>query len=265
MTRIRHAVIPAAGHGTRMKPFSTLVPKELVPIGSRPALEWIVAEAVEAGIRNLGVIVGPHKGLVHRALDDLRTRGELEGVEVVYLEQPVAEGLGHALMLARDWVGARPWAVLLPDNLFPGQPATTAHLCTAASATGDHVVGALEVTAADSGRYGNSGLLEVEPEGDLLRVRRLAGKGTGRLELTGGTHWRACGRYVFQPGFFELLEGRLGKGTAGESSEVPAVQQLALEGRLVAAPLPGPLFDVGHPRGVLEASAWELARTEPVL
>ena len=257
MSRVRRAVLPAAGRGTRMLPFSLAVPKELAPLGSRPAIHLVLDEAAAAGIEEAIVVVAPDKPLVRRYLELAQDEGAWPGIGLRFAVQEEPTGLADAITVCGDLLEGEPFALLLPDNLPLAPDYRLGALLGLWSERGRNGVGVLEIDSTWSGLYGNSGRIEhraIAP--GVLAIDRLHDKESGWLHVPAGSRvMRACGRYVFGPDFLERIEASRA-GARGEISEVPAVQLLATEGLLLGAVLPSPLFDVGHPRGLLAASAF---------
>jgi UTP--glucose-1-phosphate uridylyltransferase len=251
---VRKAVIPAAGLGTRMRPWSDVVPKELVPLGTKPAIQFAVDEALGAGITEIAVVVSPAKALLREYLDRF---GDPSGrASFTYVEQDEPRGLGDAILRCRDFLDGEPFAVLLPDNVLLSPEHDFRRMVDAAGSTGRDALGVIEVGHADSGRYGNCGRIEFhEIEPGLLALERLHDKGPGTLRVAPGERLhRTCGRYVCSPRLLEVLAD-LRPNAAGELDEVPAYQRIVAEGGAVGVVLPAPLFDVGNPAGYLAACA----------
>ena len=244
-----------------MRPFSRVVPKELVPLGAMPALHRVLIEAREAGIDQVALVVRPEKQLLMRYVERMQEAGELEGITIRWVEQPEPRGLGDAMARCRDFAAGEPFALLLPDNLPLAPDYRLADLLTVHAQRGLDVVGVLAVDASRSGQYGDSGRFSGERIGPgLFRIERLGEKGPGRLEVAAGevVH-RTCGRYVCRPAILDLLDDQL-RTAVGELDELPAYRLVAAAGGLLGRVVPQPLFDVGHPSGVLAASAWLHAR-----
>ena len=255
--RVRKAVIPAAGRGTRMRPFSWVVPKELVPLGSTPALHFVLQEALRAGLKEIALVTRPEKALLAAYVARLVREEGFEDLDVTCIEQPEPLGLAEALALCEPFAEGEPFALLLPDNVLLAPEHDLAVMLDLHEATGRHVVGVIELGEEESGQYGNSGrFLGQETETGVWRIDRLEPKGEGRLVIPPGERVRrTCGRYVCAPDLFERIESLRGS-IEGEYSEVPVYRRIAEEGGLAGVRLPMPLFDVGHPAGVLAASAW---------
>ena len=239
-----------------MKPFSRSVPKELVPLGSVPALHLVVREAVEAGLTEIALVLRPGKEILLESLEELR-KGWSTGFELLPILQERPTGLADALSLCREFVAGESFALLLPDNVLPAREHELSRMITLHQREGLPVSGVLELSPEHSGLYGNSGRFRGEEiEEGIWQIDRLEPKGRGRLEIPpGGTVRRTCGRSVLTPDLFDRIE-RVRPTVHGECSEVPVFRELAREGRLLGLRLESPLFDVGHPRGVAAAGAW---------
>jgi UTP--glucose-1-phosphate uridylyltransferase len=244
-----------------MQPFSWSVPKELAPLGATPAIHYVLEEAALGGIDEAILVTAPGKDLLRRHLELAEERGAWPDLRLRFVVQHDATGLADAIALTAPLVGADPFAVLLPDNV-PLSPDHRLGSLLDLWQPGRSVVGVLALDSRWSGLFGNSGRIDARPSPGrpgtgALTIDRLHDKGRGRFEIEPGEPTpvlRACGRYVFEDDFFALLESTR-RGVSGELDEVPAVQRLARDGRLVGAMLPMPLFDVGHPAGLLAASA----------
>ncbi|HUP21782.1 MAG TPA: sugar phosphate nucleotidyltransferase [Thermoanaerobaculia bacterium] len=253
---MRKAVIPAAGLGTRMRPWSEVVPKELVPLGTKPAIQFAVDEALGAGIAEIAVVVSPDKGLLRDYLDRF---GDPSGrARFTYVTQETPRGLGDAILCCRDFAAGEPFAVLLPDNVLLSPAHDFGRLVRASERSGLDAIGVIEVTHADSGRYGNCGRIEFRVlEPGLLELERLYDKLPGTLQVPPGeTLLRTCGRYACTQRLLdELAQLRATTGDRVELDEVPAYQRIVASGGAVGVVLPPPLFDVGNPSGYLAACA----------
>jgi UTP--glucose-1-phosphate uridylyltransferase len=247
-----------------MLPFSLAVPKELAPLGSTPAIDLVLAEAERGGIEEAVVVIGPGKELLRRHLELAQGQGSWPRLRLRFTEQREPTGLADALLAAAPLLDGEPFAVLLPDNLPLAPDYRLDSMLELWRERARSVVGVLEIDRASSGLFGNSGLIESRLLGPgVLAIDRLHDRGLGRLEIAGAaTLLRACGRYVFAGEVMELLaESR--RAVAGELDEIPTVQRLAARGELLGRLLPMPLFDVGHPGGLLAASAYLAGRARP--
>lgn len=254
---LRKALIPAAGRGTRMHPVTWAVPKELLPVGAKPAIHRVVEEAAAAGVDQIGVIIGPGKELIRQYLDTAAARGEFAGLAFDYLWQEEPLGLAEAISLARSFTADDPFALLLPDNVLLSPDYRLSLLTELFERSGRDVVGVLSLGSDESGRFGNSGLFEGESTAPgVFAIRSLADKGPGRLRIGGGEIVRrTCGRYVCRPHVMRWID-ELRPTIRREFDEVPVYQRIAAEGGLLGREIPLPLFDVGHPSGFLAANAY---------
>jgi UTP--glucose-1-phosphate uridylyltransferase len=260
---VRRAVIPAAGRGTRLHPFSLAVPKELAPIGSKPAIHFVLDEVARAKLEEAIVVVAPGKELLRRYLSLAQDQGEWPDLRLRYATQDQPTGLADAIGICAPLVEGEPFALLLPDNLPLAPEYRLGALLDLWRDRDRCVVGVIEIDRRWSGLFGNSGRIDSRPlERRVLAIDRLHDKVPGRLvidETIKASLLRACGRYVFGHDVFALLaESR--NASNGEVDEVPAVQRLAQRGDLLGVRLPMPLFDVGYPDGLLAANAYLAAR-----
>lgn len=254
---VRKAVVPAAGRGTRMRPFSEVVPKELLPLGTEPVLERVLREIRGAGIDEVALVCRPDKPLLR---DYVAARqGSLEGLAVTWVEQAEPLGLGDAIACCREFLAGEPFALVLPDNVFVGEEPpgrSLTRLLRAWDRDGREVLGVLALGAADSDRYGNCGRLEFELRNDgHLDIRRLHGKSPGTLRIEAGeTVHRNSGRSICSPDFLDRADA-LRDGTEGEIDELPVFQSLVDERGATGVVLDPPPFDVGNPAGYTQAWA----------
>ncbi len=259
---VKTALIPAAGLGTRMRPFSLTTPKELVALGSVPAIEFTVLEARAAGIERVVLVIRPDKGQVADYLHLAQSRGRLGEGEIVTAVQEVPLGLADAIYSAREHLDGEPFALLLPDNVILSEDYGLSSLVEAWEEEGRDVVGVLRLDSTDDGRFGHCGLFEgVETRPGTFAIHRIYSKKKGVLRVSEGeTLFRTCGRYICHPDVIERIE-RMREQDLGELDEVPIYQDIARERGVVGVLIPRPLFDVGVPRGVMEANAWLLTRS----
>ena len=236
------AVIPCGGRGTRLAARYPHTPKELLPVAGQPLLQWTLEEAAAAGLERVVVVTSPTKPQIGKFLSDCPT----VRLSVTLVVQPEPRGLGDAVTCARDLVGANDVAVLLPDNLFAKGPAI-APVLAARRATGLAAVLLAELPPA----AGTTGRATARQRADgLLQVEAVADKGTATGRLA------PVGRMVFGPDVFERWERlRAGLAPGAELDDVPLLQTLAAEGRLIGVPLDGPFYDAGVPEGYTAALA----------
>ena len=244
------AVVLAAGYGSRFLPVTRVVPKELLPVGTRPALALVVDELVRAGVDELLVITTRRK----RAIEDWFDRDpELDGVfdaarlgypelRTTFVRQATMTGTGHALRLARTFAGADPVIVAYPDDLFDGDCASL--LVDTWRKTGCSVLACGDLEGQDVSRYG-----VVDAVGDrdgVLRVRDIVEKPAPGTEPSHLVSW---GRYLFTPDLFPALDAGWRKHGDGEFYATEAIRDLARQGRVVATVVPHRRWDTGEPLG----------------
>lgn len=276
MSRIRKAVIPAAGLGTRFLPATKAVPKEMLPVVDKPTIQYIVEEAVAAGIEQILIITGRGKGALENHFDTsveleahLEARGqeallaEIKAItdlaEIFYVRQHEAKGLGHAIACAEPFVGDEPFAVLLGDDVvYNPQYPCLKQLMDAHAKTGGSILGVQAVPERDVSKYGIIAGCEVEDR--LYKVMDLVEKPA--LEEA-PTNMAILGRYIISPRIFPILaETKPGKG--GEIQLTGALKTLLQTEPVYALSFAGRRYDVGDKLGFLQATV-ELALERPDL
>lgn len=259
---VRKAVIPVAGMGTRFLPATKSLPKEMLPLLNKPAIQYIVEEAVAAGIEDVLLITGrlkraieDHFDRIHLVEKHLEMSGKAELLRVVvepaglanlhYIRQAEPRGLGHAVLHARWHVGNEPFALLLGDDVYQGDPAAIAQLVAVHEETGMAVVGVLPVSMEETSRYGiaDFGPLGGNPAKGPVVVADFVEKPD---PADAPSNWAIMGRYVLTPDIFDILE-RTPKGRGGEIQLTDALRVLAREGRVCVVALRGERYDVGDP------------------
>jgi len=265
--RIRTAVFPVAGLGTRFLPATKTVPKEMLPIIDRPLIQYAVDEAVEAGCETLVFVTNRYKHAVADYFDKayeleqkLERAGKTEqlelvrstipdGVRAVFVTQAEALGLGHAVLCAKPVVGNEPFAVLLPDDLIWNRgPGALSQMADAAEASGGSVIAVQDVPREKTASYGivatedfserqgrNSGIVEKPQPDDAPSTLAVVG------------------RYVLTPRIFDLLEST-GAGAGGEIQLTDAIARLLQEQQVDAYRFRGTRFDCGTHIGLVEAT-----------
>ena len=244
------AVIPAAGRGTRMRPATRVVPKALITVVDRPAIQFAVEEAARAGAREAVIVIDQDAGqLVH---DHFEVEGALPGLEEVEVRSVIQEeplGLGHAVAVAREAVADRPFFCLLADNIVRPGHDVLADLAAASEGGSTSVVCLRELTDEFLSRYG-----VVEPAGELV---------DGVIDLRGAiekpgrenapSRLGLIGRYLFTPDVFDLLDGQE-PGHGGEIQLTDSIDSLGRKGRLRGSVADADLLDVGNPEGLFDAT-----------
>ena len=268
MGKVRKAVIPAAGLGTRFLPATKAMPKEMLPVVDMPAIQYVVEEAVKAGLTDLLMITGRNKRsledhfdrtpALERALEEKGDRTRLEAVKhsselgpIHYLRQGEAKGLGHAVLCARQHVGDEPFAVLLGDDLIDEHDELLTTMIEVQAKTGGSVIALIEVDPSQISAYGCADVSVVEGE-DYVRVNSLVEKPSVD---EAPSNLAVIGRYVLHPAVFGVLE-KTGPGRGGEIQLTDALQTLAQDGDgggVYGVVFKGRRFDTGDKLSYLKA------------
>ena len=274
--RVRKAVFPVAGLGTRFLPATKALAKEMLPIIDKPLVQYAVEEAVAAGIDHLVFVTGHAKKAIEDHFDRsaeleaaleaqgksetlARVRAILPGhVTCMYIRQPAPLGLGHAVLCARPAIGDEPFAILLPDDLIDCDgPGCTEQMVRRFEATGEGLVAVQSVPREETGRYGIVRL--VSPDGREASIGEIVEKpAPDRAPSTLGV----VGRYVMPPSIFDALRGTAA-GSGGEIQLTDAIAALLARETIHAFPFDGTRFDCGSTEGFLAANvALALKRPE---
>ena len=263
--KINKAVIPAAGLGTRFFPITKSVPKELLPILDRPALHYVVAEALDAGITEIIIITSPGKeGIEHyfncnpifeqhlekngdeNLLLEMRRLCSMADFRFVTQHDPL--GLGHAVLVAKDMVGYEPFAVMLPDDIVRNEQGLLSQLIDAGRDLNGGMVAAERVSWEDVGKYGVIDSVEIYDK--HYKVRDLVEK---PIPSNAPSNLAVVGRYILPPEIFGHLE-RTNPGANGEIQLTDGLVGLLGHQELYAYEFEGFRYDCGTPIGLLKAS-----------
>lgn len=273
--RVKKAVIPAAGYGTRLLPASKAIPKEMLPIVDKPTIQYVVEEAVESGIEEILLITSKGKESIENHFDhDLELELVLEEKEKYDLLERIEKisdlitihtvrqkeqlGLGHAVACAEAFVGDEPFAVLLGDDIIVNDKPVTRQLIEHAEETESPVIGCQEVPKKDICLYGSVECSE--RSGRRARVSNMVEKPEPE---EAPSNLAVLGRYVLTPDIFPILaETEPGKG--GEIQLTDALKTLAEKRRLEAYDFEGERYDVGNKLGFLKASVEFALRREDI-
>jgi UTP--glucose-1-phosphate uridylyltransferase len=266
--RVRKAVFPVAGLGTRLLPASKVVPKEMLPIIDRPLVQFAVDEAIEAGCDTLIFVINRHKRAIADHFErahELEARLEKSGrpdllalvrevvpahVRTVFVTQSEPLGLGHAVLCAQHAVGEEPFAVLLPDDLIWNRDGTGAlkQMVDRATELEASVIAVEDVPRSETSRYG---IVSADPsDGPCARIRAIVEK--PKPDVAPST-LGVVGRYVLEPRVLKLLE-RTKPGAGGEIQLTDAIAALIDERAVYALRFSGRRFDCGNKLGVVEAT-----------
>jgi len=263
--KVRKAVIPAAGLGTRMLPATKTVPKEMLPLVDKPAIQYIIEEAVSAGIEDILIVTNRAKSAMddyfdyypelERRLESAGKEKELEEVRkaadlanIFYVRQKETKGLGHAISRARRFVGDEPFAVLLGDDVMRSEKPVIGQLIEAAEKYEASAVGVQEVATEVIGKYCS---VQVSPlEERVFLASDMVEKPRPDQIFS---NYAILGRYVLSPGVFDILED-LEPGYGGEIQLTDGLRKLCKKEKMVAVDFQGRRYDTGNLKGFLEAT-----------
>ena len=272
--QIRKAVIPAAGLGTRFLPVTMSVPKELLPIIDQPLLQYVIAEAVEAGVEEVIIVTSPEKksltdyfrrniALEHRLMDsgtdDLLAKVvEVNNMaKISFVLQQEALGLGHAVLMAKDAVGYEPFVVILPDDIIAHSPGAISQMVNVSEKMDAGVI-AVEVVPWDV--VENYGVVDASMVAD--QIYQIKGMAEKPIRAEAPSNMTIVGRYILPPETFQVLE-KTKPGAKGEIQLTDALITLLGDHNLYAYKFNGVRYDGGTPMGLLRASlAFALERKD---
>ncbi len=271
--KIKKAVIPAAGMGTRFLPATKAMPKEMLPIVDKPTLQLVVEEIVAAGIEDILIITGRGKSAIEDHFDRaielenlLAAKGKEEELDqikkisslanIFYVRQKEPLGLGHAVLCAREFVGSEPFAVLLGDDIVHAEEPVIGQLIKIFDEKSSTVVGCQRVGYDNIHKYG--AVDTDDPEASVVRVKRLTEK---PKREDAASDLAVLGRYVIEPEIFDILASTK-PGAGGEIQLTDALNTLASQKPVWAYSFEGRRYDVGDRLGFLEATIEYALRRE---
>jgi len=261
--KIRKAVFPVAGFGTRFLPVTKAMPKELLPIVGKPIIQYAVEEAIQAGIDTLIFVTGRHKRAIEDHFDSnleleyaLKAKGKHaeadmvrnilpEGIECIFVRQPEQLGLGHAVLCAERAIGGEPFAIILADDfLCYHNDGVTKQLVKAFEANNNSQISVMEVEGEDISKYG-AVVTGSQPD-------QVAGLIEKPNYESAPSNLASIGRYVLESDIFNILK-KLSPGADGEIQLADAIHILALDKRVSSVKMDAKRFDCGSVSGYLEA------------
>ncbi|MCG6205404.1 UTP--glucose-1-phosphate uridylyltransferase GalU [Rhodopseudomonas sp. HC1] len=275
--KIRKAVFPVAGLGTRVLPATKAMPKEMLTIVDKPLIQYVVDEAKEAGIEHFIFVTGRNKGIIEDHFDrqfeldvtlekrnkksemDILARDQPEAGAMSFTRQQAPHGLGHAVWCARDIVGNEPFAVVLPDELVLNDPGCLKQMILAAEKLGDktNVIAVEEVPADKTHQYGICGV--GKRDGKMFEIDGMIEKPTPG---TAPSNLSISGRYILQPEIFQILATQE-RGAGGEIQLTDAMIGLAKTQKFYGVEFEGERHDCGSKAGFLRANiAFGMRRPE---
>lgn len=265
--KVKKAIIPAAGLGTRVLPASKAVPKEMLNIVDKPAIQYIVEEAVAAGIEDILIITNRGKGAIEDHFDhafELETnlkdnagkkaiydevKSIAEMANVYFVRQKETKGLAHAIMCAKSFVGNEPFAIMYGDDVIVSEDPVIGQLCRTYEEYGCGVVGVKEVPRKDVPKYCS---LDVTPIRDnVMEVHNIIEKPEEHEIMS---CYSILGRVVMPPEIFDLIEQTPPDKKSGEVYFTDAMVKLAKQGKLNAIDFVGTRYDMGNKLGIMKAN-----------
>ncbi|WP_413194920.1 UTP--glucose-1-phosphate uridylyltransferase GalU [Pararobbsia alpina] len=274
MLKVKKAVFPVAGLGTRFLPATKASPKEMLPVVDKPLIQYAVEEAIAAGITEMIFVTGRSKRAIEDHFDksyeieaELEARGKQKLLDLVrsikpshvdcfYVRQPEALGLGHAVLCAEKLVGDDPFAVVLADDLLYGEPPVLAQMVEVFDHFHSSVIGVEEIPIEDSRSYG---IVEgKEWEKNIIKLSGIVEKPAPEVAPS---NLGVVGRYILKPRIFEHIR-TLKPGAGGELQLTDAIQSLMADEQVLAYRYHGTRFDCGSKLGYLKATV-EFALRHP--
>ncbi|MEH7503774.1 UTP--glucose-1-phosphate uridylyltransferase GalU [Neobacillus drentensis] len=265
MKKVRKAIIPAAGLGTRFLPATKAMPKEMLPIVDKPTIQYIVEEAIESGIEDIIIVTGKGKRAIEDHFDsayeleqillnkekfDLLQKVQKPSrmVDIHYIRQKEPKGLGHAVWCARNFIGDEPFAVLLGDDIVQAETPCLKQLMNEYNRTYSSVIGVKRVPENETNRYGI-----IDPIGQSGRSYQVKNFVEKPKLGTAPSNLAIIGRYIFNPEIFMFLE-KLDVGAGGEIQLTDSIQKLNQIQRVFAYEFEGERYDVGEKLGFIETT-----------
>ncbi|WHY66359.1 UTP--glucose-1-phosphate uridylyltransferase GalU [Neobacillus sp. SuZ13] len=264
MSKVKKAIIPAAGLGTRFLPATKAMPKEMLPIVDKPTIQYIVEEAIESGIEDIIIVTGKGKRAIEDHFDsafeleeNLARKEKFElleevrkpgNVDIHYIRQKEPRGLGHAIWCARKFIGNEPFAVLLGDDIVQAKVPSLKQLMNMYDKVGSSVIGVQPVPMEETNRYGI-----IDPsrqDGRMYEVRNFVEKPPVELAPS---NLAILGRYILTPEIFDLLENQE-TGSGGEIQLTDAIQRLNGFQDVFAYDFEGIRYDVGEKFGFIKTT-----------
>jgi UTP--glucose-1-phosphate uridylyltransferase len=264
MSKVKKAIIPAAGLGTRFLPATKAMPKEMLPIVDKPTIQYIVEEAIDSGIEDIIIVTGKGKRAIEDHFDsafeledNLARKEKFElleqvrkpgNVDIHYIRQKEPKGLGHAIWCARKFIGNEPFAVLLGDDIVQAKVPSLKQLMNMYDKVGSSVIGVQPVPKEETNRYGI-----IDPsrqDGRMYEVRNFVEKPPVELAPS---NLAILGRYILTPEIFDLLENQE-TGSGGEIQLTDAIQRLNGFQNVFAYDFEGIRYDVGEKFGFIKTT-----------
>jgi len=257
-----YLIIPAAGLGTRMRSVHSALPKEMLPVGRKPAIQYAVEEGVSAGIKNIIIIINRQKEIIREYFEDEKivaglfpdARGVMEEIRknvtfrFLYQKEPLGES--DAIGYAAKAACGRSVAVIHPDDIYFPAPGVLKVLKAVYKRYKKDVLALMEAKKENVDGLGNSGRVNIRQEsGDVYRIKEFIPKGGGTFVPRFHGELRSCGMSISGPHIFEYIEKLRSHIRGGEFTNVPVFEAALKDRGLLGCRLPGIFFDIGNPRG----------------
>jgi UTP--glucose-1-phosphate uridylyltransferase len=273
--KIRKAIIPAAGLGTRFLPATKAQPKEMLPIVDKPTIQYIVEEAVNSGIEDIIIVTGRNKRSIEDHFDksielelELEKKGKDDLLEIAksvseianihYIRQKEPRGLGHAILMAKHFIGNEPFAVLLGDDIIVSKKPCLQQMIDVYSEYRTSILGVQEVPQEDVHKYGIIDGKFIEDR--VYKIKDLVEKPKSE---DAPSNVAILGRYIITPSVFQYLETQ-GEGAGGEIQLTDSLKRLAKDEAIYAYDFIGKRYDVGKKMGFLQATVESALRRDEI-
>ncbi|GAM12013.1 UTP--glucose-1-phosphate uridylyltransferase GalU [Mesobacillus selenatarsenatis] len=267
MVKVKKAIIPAAGLGTRFLPATKAQPKEMLPIVDTPTIQYIIEEAVSSGIEDILIVTGRGKRAIEDHFDkameleeSLAAKGKFEELEKIkqisnladihYIRQKEPMGLGHAIWCARKFIGNDPFAVMLGDDIVVSETPCLKQLIDQFEEKNASIIGVQEVEENDISKYGVIDPISKETDGDLYKIRNLVEK---PAKEEAPSNLAIMGRYVLTPEILDILENTE-PGRGNEIQLTDALQALTEKQDMYGYLFSGRRYDIGDKYGFVQAT-----------
>jgi len=254
------ALIPAAGRGKRLARLSGGRPKELIEVGPWSMIEHCLAMVLDSGVKEVGLVIRPGKEEIRERLQRLSSGHPAGPARLVFIDQNPPRGVAEAMLLAADFAGEDPLAVIMPDNLLLGGKPALAQMLAGFGQVNQPTTGLIRLEGEKARLFGNVGRVDLEGPawpGRPVRVKSLSPKGLGHLSVQGpGPFYKGFQGTIYTPDWVETAR-HLQPNLEGELDDTDIVLEMIRQGRLWAVLLEGPGFDLGNPLGLDAArNAW---------
>lgn len=261
--RVNKVVIPAAGMGKRLLPISALLPKELLPVGLKPLIQYVIEEAVCAGINEIIVVINKEKEIIKNfILGKIKTLPQDLGkiykkVNFRFIYQKEPKGLMDAIGLARVFIKEEPFALMLPDNIFFSESPAIGTLIKAFEDSNKNITGLIEIDKKRAPLFSNSGRVTLKKEKNgFYRITHFFDKSKGYFKIKKDNSIHTFARFIYTPSVFDYIERERRKKRDGELDDVPILRHMAKEELVYGCTLEGEGFDAGHPIGLHAANLY---------